>query len=103
VPPAGVVDPDAAGFPLGVLDEPELSEPLEPVSVELVAPDASDDPLEAAAGRLVDDRSFFAQPLPLNTIDGAEIALRTPPLWQTGQWLGPSAWTPWITSNRWPQ
>lgn len=83
-------------------DEPEPSDSLDPPSGVLVAAGESDDAVDGA-GRLVDDRSFFAQPLPLNTTDGAEIALRTPLLWQTGQWLGPSAWTPWITSNRWPQ
>ena len=97
-----------AGFELVELEEvvglgePEPAESLDPASVALLEPADSDDPLDGA-GRLVEDRSFFAQPLPLNTIDGAEIALRTPLLWQTGQWLGPSAWTPWITSNRWPQ
>jgi hypothetical protein len=96
------VDPDAAGFGLVVLGGSEPSDPLDPASVGLFGAEESDDPLDGA-GRLVDDRSFFAQPLPLNTTDGAEIALRTPPLWQTGQWLGPSAWTPWITSKRWPQ
>ena len=55
-----------------------------------------------AAGLLVADRSFFAQPLPLNTIEGAEIALRTGLAPQIGQAAGPSAVTPWITSNRCP-
>jgi len=43
------------------------------------------------------ERSFLAQPEPLNTIAGADIAFRTGAP-QTGQLVGPAAWTPWITS-----
>lgn len=50
---------------------------------------------------LEDERSFFAQPDPLKWIEGAEKALRTGAAPQTGHAVGPSAVTPWITSNRW--
>ncbi len=50
---------------------------------------------------LEDERSFFAQPDPLKWIEGAEKALRTGAASQTGHAVGPSAVTPWITSNRW--
>jgi hypothetical protein len=55
-----------------------------------------------AADRELVLRSFFAQPLPLKWIDGAEKAFRTGLAWQIGQASGPGAVTPWITSNRWP-
>jgi hypothetical protein len=46
-------------------------------------------------------RSFFAQPVPRNTIAGVDIAfLSEPP--QTSQVVGPSAWMPCITSVRRP-
>jgi len=53
--------------------------------------------------RAADRRSFFAQPEPLKWIAGGAKALRTGPLPHNGQVLGPSSWTPWITSNRRPQ
>ena len=68
----------------------------------LLEPEPSDGFAVVAAGLLVVERSFFAQPLPLNTIEGAEIALRTGLAPQIGQAEGPSAVTPWITSNRCP-
>ena len=70
---------------------PEPSSPPEP-SVSAFAPD-----LTVAARR-----SFLAQPEPLKWIAAAVIALRTGPPPQIGQVVGPSAWTPWMTSKRWP-
>ena len=81
---ADVEDPSVDG-PSPALDEPS---PL----------DALDDrELDRAA-----DRSFFAQPVPLKWIDGAENALRTGAAPQTGHVSGPAALSPWITSKRWP-
>jgi hypothetical protein len=51
----------------------------------------------------VERRSFLAQPDPLKWIAGAVKALRTGPPPHEGQLVGPSAWTPWMTSNRVPQ
>lgn len=126
-PPSGFDDgadePDEslAAFPLEPLEPlepppsafaPELPEPVaelsEPASVAVPDPDPlpeppSDDAEAArAADRAVAPRSFFAQPVPLKWIVGAENALVTGPPWQTGQDVGPSAWTPWMTSNRVP-
>jgi hypothetical protein len=72
------------------------------------APLVASEPLSAAAlaceaDRALVLRSFFAQPVPLKWIVGAEKALRSVPTWQAGQVAGPAAWTLWITSNRWPQ
>jgi hypothetical protein len=54
----------------------------------------------AGAGR----RSFLAQPDPLNTIDGAVIALRSlPSAPHAGQNCGPGSLIPWRISVRWPQ
>jgi hypothetical protein len=66
-----------------------------------VPPDVASPALEDL--RAAAPRSFFAQPDPLKCTAGAETAFRTELLWQTGQLDGPSVWTPWITSNRWPQ
>jgi hypothetical protein len=93
----------------------EVAEPsvLEPAAVSVpdpvVAPasDPGPDPLSAPEAALAAEReavlrSFFAQPLPLKWIVGAEKALRTGLAPQTGQLVGPSAMTEWMTSNRWP-
>jgi hypothetical protein len=54
----------------------------------------------AGAGR----RSFLAQPDPLNTIDGALIALRSlPSAPHAGQNCGPGSFIPWRISVRWLQ
>jgi hypothetical protein len=98
-------------------DEPEDPEPEDPEPED--DPDALDPspagvaagPDSVAAGLVSDSaallraalRSFFAQPDPLKWTAGAATALRTGPPWQTGQVVGPSACTPWITSNRCPQ
>jgi hypothetical protein len=87
-----------------------------PVAVDLSFDDPLDDLSEAvpseldpapdlsfAADRAAAPRSFFAQPLPLKWIVGGANAFRTGPLRQTGQWVGPSLLTPWITSKRCPQ
>ena len=85
-------DPDASG-------EADEGAPS-PRSV----PDAAGFASESdAAFRAAEPRSFFAQPVPLKWMVGAAMALRTGPPPQTGQVRGPSAWTPWITSNRCPQ
>ena len=55
----------------------------------------------ALAAVAVDERSFLAQPDPLKCTAGAVIALRSGRP-QTGQVVGPSAVTEWITSIRWP-
>jgi hypothetical protein len=80
--------------------DPPLSEPLPP-SAEPSPPelDAEVDDEPAFAAR----RSFFAQPDPLKWIAGAANALRTGPLPQSGQLVGPASLRPWITSKRRPQ
>jgi hypothetical protein len=50
---------------------------------------------------LDDLRSTFAQPEPLNTMAGATNALRIAAP-QIGHSVGPVAWTPCMTSVRWP-
>jgi hypothetical protein len=94
-------DFSAAGFSVafGVVPDAAPSA-LGPPSPPVAAGAVSD---AEAALRAAEPRSFFAQPEPLKWIDGAEIAFRTGPPPQTGHVLGPSAWTPWITSNRCPQ
>jgi hypothetical protein len=60
-----------------------------------------EEPPDLAAG--FDSRaSFFAQPLPLNTMAGVESSLRIGPP-HSSQAVGPLSWTPWITSTLWPQ
>ena len=50
------------------------------------------------------ERSFFAQPEPLNSTAGAAIDFRSVPSRpQTGQNLGAGASMPWMTSVTWPQ
>jgi hypothetical protein len=50
------------------------------------------------------DRSFFAQPEPLNTIaGGAKALVIVPSAPHSGQNFGPLSWIPWTTSVRWPQ
>jgi hypothetical protein len=83
--------PDAVPEPP---DPASLSPELDPPSVEADA--AFDADREAVL------RSFFAQPLPLKWIVGAENALRTGVAPQIGQLVGPSAVTDWRTSKRWP-
>jgi hypothetical protein len=96
-PDDGFVEDDGAG---------EASEDEDPAAFELAvsavaAAGFSSD--ELADFRADAPRSFFAQPEPLKWTAGAVTPLRTSSLWQTGQLDGPSAWTPWITSNRCPQ
>ncbi|HXI81248.1 MAG TPA: hypothetical protein VNM34_10585 [Verrucomicrobiae bacterium] len=106
--PAGVL-PDA-GF-ASELDAPSPPEAFALPDPESPPPPASEpelDPLSAAADaaleaeREAELRSFFAQPLPRKWIVGAENAFRTGPAPHTGQLVGPSAVTEWMTSNRWP-
>jgi len=82
-----------------------------PVSLEAELPDLAG--VEAASPSLPLDffelagagrRSFLAQPDPLNTIDGAVIALRSlPSAPQAGQNCGPGSLIPCRISVRWPQ
>jgi hypothetical protein len=73
--------------------EPEPPSPVD-ASLALVAVDEDD--------RAEELRSFFAQPLPLKWIDGAENALRTGDAPHTGHASGPVPDTEWITSKRCP-
>ena len=93
-------------------DAPSVAAPL-PLSLSLAAalsgpPESAVEPLSAAADAALDAereavlRSFFAQPLPLKWIVGAEKAFRTGDAWQIGQAVGPSALSEWMTSKRWP-
>jgi hypothetical protein len=81
---------------------------LAPASAPAVGSEPEADPLSADADaafeaeRDAELRSFFAQPLPRKWIVGAENAFRTGPAPQTGQLVGPSAVTEWMTSKRWP-
>jgi hypothetical protein len=94
--------------------EPELAEPL--LDAEVVSPaDVAASPavpvlapspesVLARAFVIDDDRSFFAQPLPLKCTAGGANALRmlfSAP--QAGQKRGPGASIPWMTSVRAPQ
>ncbi|HUQ79116.1 MAG TPA: hypothetical protein VM427_09660 [Patescibacteria group bacterium] len=94
-PPESLLEPAES-----LLEPPEsLLEPAESVlepAESLPCPSVGE-----VALALDDDRSFFAQPDPLKWIEGAEKALRTGAAPQTGQTVGPSAVTPWITSDRW--
>jgi hypothetical protein len=97
----------------GVASEPEAPSPPDPLPFP--DPDSAPPPSEAEldplsaeadaafeAERDAELRSFFAQPLPRKWIVGAENAFRTGPAPHTGQVVGPSAVTEWMTSNRWP-
>jgi hypothetical protein len=78
--------------PPSVADEPS-DEP--PALVSLVSPLS----FERAAARTLEPRSFFAQPLPLKWIDGAEKTfVIVPSAPHSGQKRGPSASIPWTTS-----
>lgn len=81
--------------------EAELSE-AEPPEAELEAEESvaellPDVPVGAFAAAFVPvaaPRSFFAQPLPLNTIAGAAMAFFRACEWQLGHWVGPWSWRP---------
>jgi hypothetical protein len=72
--------------------DPAVLEPTSAVSSPVFVPE-----------RFAAWRSFLAQPDPLKWIAGAAMAFRTGPLPHSGQDVGGSAWTPWITSKRRPQ
>jgi hypothetical protein len=101
VPDAGV---DGAGLPLA--PSPEVVSEVFDASFgprDLPDPPPDDPPPDDPPP---DDprRSSFAQPDPLNTIDGLETALRMEPSApHAGQKRGPSAWMPWMTSVTRPQ
>ena len=84
-PPDPVSDPDA---------------PSEPELAVVVGESPSDEPEEAAVDRRLVLRSFFAQPVPLKWIVGAENAFRTGAAPQIGQDVGPSVAMEWMTSKR---
>jgi hypothetical protein len=88
--------PDAAGAPAPTSsdDAPSPPDPSPPPSPLVPVP---------AAVRLPARRSFLAQPDPLKWTAGAANALRTGPDPHSGQDVGGSAWTPWMTSNLLPQ
>jgi hypothetical protein len=93
VPPGPVDGAGSAG--LDSVDAPSAAVvALSPPPASSVEADARD----RAAAR----RSFFAQPVPLKWTAGAANAFFTGPLPQSGHADGPSAWTPWMTSNRRP-
>jgi hypothetical protein len=80
-------------------DADESLEPLPP-------PSDPDDPLAPSLTAsdflaLVERRSTFAQPVPLNTIAGGANALRIDAP-QTGHERVVSSWTPWRISVLWP-
>ena len=87
----------------GLLSVPAFFSPDVPPSVEDELSDLESlvPPLsfERAAARELEPRSFFAQPLPLKWIDGAEKTLViVPSAPHSGQKRGPSASIPWTTS-----
>jgi hypothetical protein len=79
-------------------DPPSVADPPSdepPDLVSLVSPLS----LERAAARTLEPRSFFAHPLPLKCIDGAEKTfVIVPSAPHSGQKRGPSASIPWTTS-----
>ena len=81
-----------------MLSEPPLSPPEPDAAVALesvVVSGAPPDSLDRAAARLLEPRSFFAQPLPLKWTDGAEKTfVIVPSAPHSGQYLGPSAAIP---------
>jgi hypothetical protein len=101
------------------LDELDVLDELDALDDEPDAPDEVSEPdsesldelllfagssFRAAAGFDVLDRSFFAQPEPLNTIaGGANAFVIVPSAPHSGQNFGPLSWIPWTTSVRWPQ
>ena len=93
---APLADPSLAP---GEPDESVLDPAESLLEESLLEPSVADDAL--VPDELEDERSFFAQPEPLKWIDGAENPFRTGAAPHTGQTVGPSALTPWITSNRW--
>ncbi len=93
---------------LAVPDDSFLSEAssgrdpsLAPESPSREPPDAVPSPLDDDLALALDLRSFFAQPLPLNTIVGGAKALRIDPsVPHSGQKFGPGSWTPCRMSAR---
>jgi hypothetical protein len=84
---------------------PALAAAPEPASAEPASAEPESSPLASEPDRAAaaDRRSFLAQPEPLKWTEGAEIALRTGPEPHSGQLVGGSPCTPWITSKRRPQ
>jgi hypothetical protein len=98
--------PELPSFSLAEVRAPPSPLPLSPWLLEPASLSDGDDfdppldddrPLEAR-------RSTLAQPEPLKTIDGADIALRiVPSAPHSGQNRGPASLIPWMTSVTRPQ
>jgi hypothetical protein len=97
--------PVAAGTAVSAPSDEDPAPEDEPFSDEAVPPsEALSSPLPWEEPDLTAvRRSRLAQPEPLKWTVGAEIAFLTGPLPHSGQLVGGSAWTPWITSKRRPQ
>jgi hypothetical protein len=91
--------PDDGGSPDA--DPPVVESEVAVVVDPSPLPDPS--PAGVARDRAAARRSFFAQPEPLKWMAGGAKALRTGAPPHSGHAVGPSAWTPWMTSNRRPQ
>jgi hypothetical protein len=104
--PAPDPAPELPAFSLAEVRPPRSPLPLSPWLVEPASLSDDDDfdppldddrPLEAR-------RSTLAQPEPLKTMDGADIALRiVPSAPHSGQNRGPASLMPWMTSVTRPQ
>src|SRR6266550_1242650 len=111
-PPEFPVSPGGFLAAAGFGSELVAPSPLEALSLSFADPasaapsEPEPDPLSADADaafeaeRDAELRSFFAQPLPLKWIVGAETAFRTGDAPQMGHAVGPSAVTEWMTSKR---
>ena len=116
MPVAELLVPEPDAEPDAVFDSPDEPLPPDPSpdpeglasavfeSDPPASPDELGDPADA------DDfdvdvvlRSFFAQPVPLKTMDGAENAFRTGDSSQIGHSVGPASLMPWSASKRWPR
>ena len=89
--------------PLDAAAASELSDPLEPDSLDDPEPDPPSPAAFETPGLEVARRSFFAQPEPLKWIAGVAKAFLIGPPPHSGHSVGSSAWTPRRISNRWPQ
>lgn len=99
-------DPSEPELPAGIDGVVSVDVPESPVLLLEPAVSPAPAPVVAAgvfalAEEAAERASFLAQPEPLNTIEGVDIALRrTPP--QTRQVSGRGLWMPWTTSNARP-
>jgi hypothetical protein len=100
------LDPDPSPPFFAASDEPEPDDPASD-DADLSAPTEAGSDAPSSDADDDDDltalrRSFLAQPEPLKWMAGAANALRTGPPPHSGQVVGGSAWTPCMTSKRWP-